>query len=82
MQSLSDRYAHAPPEAIDLLKQLLIFNPHRRATAVEAMKHPYLADLYSERDIVHTDTTILDASFDTGPNIDWEEKVFFFNLFV
>ncbi|XP_053571968.1 LOW QUALITY PROTEIN: mitogen-activated protein kinase 15 [Bombina bombina] len=31
-----------PPEALDLLKKLLIFNPDKRLTAEEALLHPYL----------------------------------------
>ncbi|KAM8966314.1 mitogen-activated protein kinase 15 [Pelodytes ibericus] len=31
-----------PPEALDLLNRLLIFNPDKRLTADEALQHPYL----------------------------------------
>jgi serine/threonine protein kinase len=34
---------HHPPEAYDLLDKLLTFNPARRLSASEAMRHPYLA---------------------------------------
>uniref|UniRef100_H3B0Y7 mitogen-activated protein kinase n=1 Tax=Latimeria chalumnae TaxID=7897 RepID=H3B0Y7_LATCH len=31
-----------PPDALDLLKRLLAFNPDKRLTAEEALEHPYL----------------------------------------
>lgn len=35
-------------EALDLIKRLLVFNPHNRATAREALAHPYLKDFHDE----------------------------------
>lgn len=32
------------PEALDLLKRMLVFNPKKRITVPEALAHPYLAD--------------------------------------
>ncbi|XP_042319600.1 mitogen-activated protein kinase 15-like isoform X3 [Sceloporus undulatus] len=34
--------ASTPPEALDLLKRLLVFNPEKRLTAEEALQHPYV----------------------------------------
>uniref|UniRef100_UPI00398F6EA9 mitogen-activated protein kinase 15 n=1 Tax=Pristiophorus japonicus TaxID=55135 RepID=UPI00398F6EA9 len=31
-----------PPDALDLLYKLLVFNPNRRLTAEEALRHPYI----------------------------------------
>ncbi|XP_030046024.1 mitogen-activated protein kinase 15-like [Microcaecilia unicolor] len=31
-----------PPEALDLVKKLLVFNPDKRLTAEEALEHPYV----------------------------------------
>lgn len=31
-----------PPEAVDLLSKLLVFNPDKRLTAEEALEHPYV----------------------------------------
>ncbi|KAG5489949.1 hypothetical protein JKF63_00067 [Porcisia hertigi] len=33
----------ASPDALDLIKRLMCFNPNRRLTAEEALKHPYVA---------------------------------------
>ncbi|KAM4605808.1 mitogen-activated protein kinase 15 [Discoglossus pictus] len=37
----------SPPEALDLLKRLLSFNPDKRLTAEEALRHPYLQRFHS-----------------------------------
>ncbi|XP_077124580.1 mitogen-activated protein kinase 15 [Ranitomeya variabilis] len=36
-----------PPDAIDLLTKLLVFNPDRRLTAEEALEHPYVRRFHS-----------------------------------
>ena len=43
-------FSQAPPEAIDLLKKFLIFDPEKRITVTEALNHPYLSDLHLEED--------------------------------
>ncbi|NWR46069.1 MK15 kinase, partial [Regulus satrapa] len=35
--------ASTPPPALDLLKKLLVFNPDKRLTAEEALRHPYVS---------------------------------------
>lgn len=44
------KYPNASPEALDLLKRMLVFHPDKRITVDDAMKHPYLATLYDEAD--------------------------------
>lgn len=41
---------NADPQAIDLLKQMLIFSPKRRITAEAALTHPYFAKLHDPSD--------------------------------
>ncbi|XP_034561451.1 mitogen-activated protein kinase 15 isoform X2 [Notolabrus celidotus] len=36
-----------PPDALDLLKGLLVFNPDKRLTAEQALQHPYVARFHS-----------------------------------
>ena len=42
---LTDR--GACPEAVDLITKLLDFDPRKRATAVEALSHPYIQQFYT-----------------------------------
>ncbi|XP_049607023.1 mitogen-activated protein kinase 15 [Syngnathus scovelli] len=37
----------APPDALDLLKGLLVFNPDKRLTAEKALRHPYVARFHN-----------------------------------
>jgi serine/threonine protein kinase len=43
-------FSFAAPEAIDLLKKLLTFDPEKRISVVDALAHPYLKDLHLEED--------------------------------
>ncbi len=43
-------YPHANPLALDLMGKLLEFDPSKRITAAEALKHPYLAHYHHEED--------------------------------
>uniref|UniRef100_A0A671UEZ5 Mitogen-activated protein kinase 15 n=1 Tax=Sparus aurata TaxID=8175 RepID=A0A671UEZ5_SPAAU len=36
-----------PPDALDLLRGLLVFNPDKRLTAEQALQHPYVARFHS-----------------------------------
>ncbi|DAZ95560.1 TPA: hypothetical protein N0F65_005876 [Lagenidium giganteum] len=50
------------PLAIDLLSQMLIFNPEKRISVNAALQHPYLATFYDPADIVESPE--FDFSFD------------------
>ena len=41
-QSYEDVLPDAPADALDLLRKLLHFNPEKRFTAAQALKHPYV----------------------------------------
>jgi mitogen-activated protein kinase 15 len=49
-KSLADLFPKASPIALDLLKRTLEFNPEKRITADEALKHPYVAQFHNEGD--------------------------------
>lgn len=43
---LTELYPQASPEALDLISRTLTFNPDRRLSAQEAIKHPYVAKFH------------------------------------
>ena len=43
-------FSFANPEAIDLLRKLMMFDPEKRISVTQALAHPYLADLHLEED--------------------------------
>ncbi|KAJ1690589.1 hypothetical protein LUZ63_014744 [Rhynchospora breviuscula] len=43
---LHELYPEANPFAIDLLKKIWVFNPHKHINVDEALAHPYVAHLY------------------------------------
>lgn len=47
---LQEMFPHATDEALDLLRQLLQFNPHKRITTEGALNHPYVAAFHNEEE--------------------------------
>lgn len=43
-------FPNASEDALDLLKNLLVFNPKTRYTAVDTLKHRYLKDFHDSED--------------------------------
>ncbi|OQS01507.1 mitogen-activated protein kinase [Achlya hypogyna] len=48
---LEDAFPTANPEAVDLLRRMLVFNPDKRISVAEALQHPYLQAFYDPTDI-------------------------------
>ena len=47
---LEELVPNASPDALDLLKLFLQFNPDKRLTAEEALRHPYVAKFHKPED--------------------------------
>jgi len=47
---VSQLFPSISPEAADLLRRLLHFNPHKRISAAEALRHPYVAQFHNPED--------------------------------
>jgi serine/threonine protein kinase len=47
---LSSIFPNAPPALLDLLSQMLVFDPSRRITVEDALQHPYLSSLHDPED--------------------------------
>ncbi|XP_031842280.2 mitogen-activated protein kinase 15 isoform X1 [Nomia melanderi] len=45
-RSLRDLLPDVSGKALNLISNLIVFNPNRRLTAVEALEHPYVADFH------------------------------------
>ena len=58
-KSFEELIPNAPADGIDLLKRLLQFNPDKRLTAEEALKHPYVARFHNPDDEPSLDCDIV-----------------------
>jgi len=61
-----DRFKGVSPNAIDLLKKMLQFDPDDRISASDAMRHPYFSSLFFEEDIFKCGKTF---------NFDYEKHI-------
>ncbi len=49
-RNLKDMFPTLSAEGLDLIKRLLQFNPNKRLTIEQALKHPYVAQFHSEEE--------------------------------
>ena len=47
---LRDVFPTASDDALDMIKRLLVFNPNKRLTAEQCLKHPYVAQFHNPSD--------------------------------
>uniref|UniRef100_A0A453QQH7 Protein kinase domain-containing protein n=1 Tax=Aegilops tauschii subsp. strangulata TaxID=200361 RepID=A0A453QQH7_AEGTS len=71
-QSLSEKFPHVHPSAIDLVEKMLTFDPRQRITVEGALAHPYLASLH---DISDEPVCTMPFSFDFEQHALSEEQM-------
>ena len=47
-KQLNEMFPTASPEAVDLIRRCLQFNPDKRLSAYEALRHPYVGQFHNE----------------------------------
>jgi mitogen-activated protein kinase 7 len=77
--SLQKLFPHAEPSAMLLMDQLLEFNPDKRITAEEALKHPYLSQYYQPED-EPSHPKLFDFGFEKAQTIDEIKKILLENV--
>lgn len=55
---LNEMFPSASPEALDLLRKCMYFNPAKRLSAHEAMRHPYVLQFHNPEDEFECDRAI------------------------
>ena len=63
-QKLSELYPNFDDLAIDLLENMLHYNPEKRYTALQCLYHPYFKDIKNKEDIIVECKEVFDWSFD------------------
>lgn len=58
-RTLESMYPSADSDAIDMLRQLLTFNPAKRMTASQALAHPYVAQFHSPEEEIECTKNIV-----------------------
>ncbi|XP_030938721.1 mitogen-activated protein kinase homolog D5 [Quercus robur] len=71
-QSLTEKFPHVHPAAIDLVEKMLTFDPRQRITVENALAHPYLTSLH---DISDEPVCMTPFSFDFEQHALTEEQM-------
>ena len=57
---LQEKYPGCPLEGIALLARMIRFNPYKRITVYEALRHPFFASIRKEEDEKKTDPILME----------------------
>ena len=68
-----EKYPNANPLALDLLDKLLTFDPEKRITVEEALRHKYLENLFEEDDLLKSKP--FEYIFDEKINLDFDRDI-------
>jgi serine/threonine protein kinase len=47
---MGETFPNASAQALDLIQQCLQFNPDKRISSIDALKHPYVAEFHNPDD--------------------------------
>jgi mitogen-activated protein kinase 1/3 len=72
-KSLHKIYPAADPAAIDLLKQMLQFNPLKRCTSEEAIAHDFFKDIRQEETELISQKPLISPAFIEANNVNVDE---------
>lgn len=72
----AQKYPEAKPEALDLLRKMLMFHPEKRINVDQALRHPYFASIFDEAD-VHVKVAKFEFDEDTHKNLTEVKKAIF-----
>ena len=76
-KNLKDLFPTLHPDALDLIKKLLQFNPNKRLTVEQALAHPYLAQFHcDEEEIGCPKTIVIPLDDHKYPIKDYREKLY------
>lgn len=72
-RNFANKFPGSPPEAIDLLEKMLIFNPNKRINVDQCLQHPFFADIRDPKKEVEAEFN-LEFEFESEDNLD-EQKL-------
>lgn len=69
---LKAKFPGSPPEALDLLEQMLLFHPNKRPDVEKCLEHPYFKDIREKKKEIEADFK-LEFEFEKDENLTMEK---------